>query len=219
MIEISGKEFGEFPDTPQGISALRDRVEFYLKSIRNQQVYCNALNAYITFRRRGIKKTLSFSGDPRKLKALIAIKAIIQTAHLMDIQKNDKSENKPQSLAYFHLKQCVKIGQVIYDFRVIIEQDHQGKLFYDLNVLEESTKKPKYEHKLENKSKGQHLGYSVLDSTDSCHSIRLWYRNQCHNLEKKTEFMNYFLDEVEATTKREDVNSKIHRLFSYFGWY
>ena len=159
MIKLTGNEFGVFDNTPEGKRALRSAVADFLESLKGQFVYCKAIHANVELRKRGIKKALSFSSDKRKLQALFAIKQIIAQPQLINTQQNHKTENKPQVLGYYHLAQKVQIKDKIYEFRLIIEKDQSGHLFYDLNRLVENL--PEYEGNTENKSGGQHSGKNI----------------------------------------------------------
>lgn len=79
-VKVSGTELGDFPDTPEGKKSLRAAVKAHLEGLRGQMVDCPVLGAKVEIRQRGIKETLAFSGNPKKLKLLHAIPQIIGAA-------------------------------------------------------------------------------------------------------------------------------------------
>lgn len=133
-IALTGKEFGEFPDTPEGKKELRAAAKTYLEGMRGQMVNCPVLGAKVEIRQRGIKETLAFSGNPKKLKLMHAIPQIIATATAAVREDNHKKAKKPFVEAYFFLKSTVELEGEQIALHVVIEQDDKGRLYYDLMV-------------------------------------------------------------------------------------
>ena len=133
-IALTGKEFGEFPDTPEGKKELRAAAKTYLEGMRGQMVNCPVLGAKVEIRQRGIKETLAFSGNPKKLKLMHAIPQIIATATAAVREDNHKKAKKPFVEAYFFLKSTVALEGEQIALHVVIEQDDKGRLYYDLMV-------------------------------------------------------------------------------------
>ncbi len=143
-IEIKGNELGEFDtDTPTGLKALRQAAKNHLMGLRGTWVHNKHLDKDIEIRKRGIKETLNYSANPKKLKLLAAIEQIIATAKPIDgvqtIQPNYKPTEKPDALRYFHLGNSATVAGELLHFDVIIEEDKNGVLHYDI-VMEGSRK-------------------------------------------------------------------------------
>lgn len=133
-LELTGQEFGEFPDTQDGLKALRKKVKEWLQSIRGQWINCPALGGQVEMRKRGIKEAIANSAYPQKLKLLFALRQIIEGAESARRAPNTKPELKPDVEAYFYLDSVVQMGGESFALHVVIEQDQHGKLFYDLLI-------------------------------------------------------------------------------------
>lgn len=133
-VSVSGTELGEFPDTPEGKKELRAAVKAHLESLRGQMVDCPALGQKVEIRQRGIKESLAFSGNPKKLKLLHAIPQIISAATHAERSENHKQDKKPDVVAYHYLKSTVVLADERIALEVVIEQDSNGHLYYDLMI-------------------------------------------------------------------------------------
>lgn len=133
-IELTGTEFGEFPDTPEGKKQLRAAAKAFLEGMRGQLVDCPALGGKVEIRQRGIKETMAFSGNPKKLKLLHAVPQIIGQATVAERSENHKRDKKTTVEAYFYLKTTVSLAGEPIAVRVVVEQDLSGQLYYDLLV-------------------------------------------------------------------------------------
>jgi hypothetical protein len=133
-IELTGTEFGEFPDTPEGKKALRGAAEAYLKAMRGQMVNCPVLGAQVEIRQRGIKETLAFSGNPKKIKLLHAVPQILASATAAEFVQNFKLDKKPQVVGYYNLSSVVALAGESIAVRVVVEKDNMGHLYYDLMI-------------------------------------------------------------------------------------
>lgn len=134
VVTVTGTELGEFPDTAEGKKELRAAVKAHLEGLRGQMVDCPALGGQVEIRQRGIKESLAFSGNPKKLKLLHAIPQIIKAATVAERSENHKRDKKPDVAAYFYLNSAVKLADEQIALAVVIEQDSQGHLYYDLLV-------------------------------------------------------------------------------------
>lgn len=155
IIELSGNEFvnGDKDFTiKENKTALRDEVRGYLENLigktekgkepKGKIVHNIALDRDVLLSTRGMNEMLNWSADPRKLKAIAAIEDIIRTAKpeagTNPRQDNEKRENKPFALAYYHLKAKVSIaGEELPPVRVIFEEDDKGLLHYDFIIQKE----------------------------------------------------------------------------------
>ncbi len=133
-IALTGTEFGEFPDTPEGKKQLRAAAKTFLEGMRGQLVDCPALGGKVEIRQRGIKETMAFSGNPKKLKLVRAVPQIIASATLMERSPNFKKDKKPDVVAYYRLKSVVELADEEIKVQVVIEQDSNGHLYYDVLI-------------------------------------------------------------------------------------
>ncbi|SFL23949.1 hypothetical protein SAMN05216302_104612 [Nitrosomonas aestuarii] len=138
VVVLSGKELGDFPDTPDGLKALRGAARTYLESKRGKWVKCPAMPndengnvREVELRQRGIDEFIRYSAKSEKLKLAAKIEEIIETAFNAETETNFKPEKKPSSIAYYRLKNRVAIDGEAHDVTVLIEQDLQGYLHYD----------------------------------------------------------------------------------------
>ena len=130
-VELTGNEFGELPDTPDGLKALRAAARAYLETLRGKWVDCPALGRKVEIRNRSIKEMMAFSGNPLKLRALAALEQIIRTGQEPKREENWKAK-KGATVAYYRLRSTVHIGGKPVSVTVVIEEDLQGFLHYDL---------------------------------------------------------------------------------------
>lgn len=140
-VELSGNELGSFDETKKGLIDLRSKAKDVFNSIAGSWIDCPALeddegeNAKVEIRKRGIKKFISHSADPRKLKLVAKIEDIIATATNATWQENIKVSNKPMASGYYHLENTIKLGEELIKLRVVVEKDvKDGLLHYDLLV-------------------------------------------------------------------------------------
>ncbi|MCK2122125.1 hypothetical protein [Pseudomonas sp. PNPG3] len=133
-IALSGTEFGGFPDTPEGKKDLRAAARAYLEGMRGQMVDCPVLGGKVEIRQRGIKETMAFSGNPKKLKLLHAVPQIISQATVAERSENHKRDKKTTVEAYFYLRATVSLAGEPIAVRVVVERDLSGQLYYDLLV-------------------------------------------------------------------------------------
>jgi len=134
VVTLTGTELGEFPDTPEGKKELRAAVKAHLEGLRGQMVDCPALGGQVEIRQRGIKESLAFSGNPKKLKLLHAIPQIIKAATVVQRSENHKADKKGAALAYYYLQSKVTLADEQIAVRVVVEQDDKGHLYYDLLI-------------------------------------------------------------------------------------
>ncbi|MGL5453072.1 MAG: hypothetical protein ACRDBT_11960, partial [Aeromonas sp.] len=133
VIELTGEELGEFPDTKDGMALRRVATKKFLEeNIKGKWIECAAIGEKIELRQRGIDESINWSAKPKKLKALVAIEQIIRGATSPNYQSNTKGNKKPGVVEYIHLKNKVSIDGEVTSFRVVIERDTAGLLHYDL---------------------------------------------------------------------------------------
>ena len=155
-ISLTGKELGDFEDTEEGKKALRKAAKEFLQTIRGEWVDCPILGGKVEIRQRGIKEIIAFSADPRKLKLMPALKQLIKSASSSDKQQNKKLDKKPEVMAYYHLHSSIILEETKIFVQVIIEEDRDGLLHYDMIIDDDAVALP-----LDNNSRNT----TALDST------------------------------------------------------
>ncbi|OBW97700.1 hypothetical protein, partial [Gallibacterium anatis] len=137
-IEVTGKEFGEFDtSTKEGKKLLREEVFKYLTNLADikEKVYCRELKAEVGFTKSGAKKFKKFGADILKLKLAAKIKQIIALGKKFKPSHDSYDPKEKQyGIVYHYLKTPVKIDGIEYGARVVIREDNNGKLHYDLQV-------------------------------------------------------------------------------------
>ena len=142
-VTLTGKELGDFPDTEEGTKELRKAAKAFLMGMRDEWVFCKGLGKEVQIRKRGIKETIAFSADIRKLKALAAIKQIISGADSPIREDNFKKNEKPDVVAYYHLRNSINLDGATLPLTVVVQEDDKGFMHYDMlidrNVVETKT--------------------------------------------------------------------------------
>ncbi|GLZ19464.1 LPD1 domain-containing protein [Burkholderia plantarii] len=133
-VVVAGNELGDFPDTEEGKVELRAAAREYLRSLRGKLVPCPALGKPVEIRQRGIKETLAFSADPRKLKLIAAIEKIIGAGKNPVREVNHKLGAKPTVDAYYHLESAAVLNGNPLALQLVIEEDKGGTLYYDFLI-------------------------------------------------------------------------------------
>lgn len=134
-IVLTGKELGDFPDTPEGKKALREAAIDMLLKLRGDWLDCPALNAQVEIRKRGVNKIRSTSADPLKLKVIPAIREILASAIKVRTKPNYDRENSQNILAYHVLRAAVVIGSEEKGVRIVVSEDDKGLFHYDHTLL------------------------------------------------------------------------------------
>lgn len=134
IVDISGDEFDGFPDTDEGKKALRDAVKAQLMAMRGEWVDCPALSAKVELRKRGIEKSLSASGDVRKLKLMAQIKRLIASASKTGARSPYNQADDKSAVAYYTLRAFASLDGQKIAVRLVIKEDVNGKFHYDATV-------------------------------------------------------------------------------------
>lgn len=166
VIEVRGDEFGNFPDTTEGVKELRKTVFSYLKGLaeKNDRVFCPAVNADVEFTASGAKKYKQLSGNPIKLKIAAQIKQIIAQGKLFKPSEVSYDEHEKKSqLTYHYLKTAVSVDSVEYGARIVVREAPDGRFHYDLRV-EDSVNSI-----LDNADKEMAAPIPVNESGGGCH--------------------------------------------------
>jgi len=137
-VELTGKELGDFPDTPEGLIGLREAARAHFEAKRGKWVKCPAMPKdangnvrEVEIRQRGIDEFIRYSAKPEKLKLAAKVEEIIETAFDSQPEPNFKPTKKRGVLGYYRLKNRVSIAGEPHEVTVLIEQDTSGYLHYD----------------------------------------------------------------------------------------
>lgn len=140
LIEITGKEFGEFDtSTAEGKKALREKAFEYLKSLaeNDEKVYSKALKADVGFTKSGAKKYKQLSANP--IKSMVAAKIKDLIARGTQFKDSLEDYEGKVKLTYHYLKAPLKLEGNEYGVRMVIREDSNGEFHYDLQVKDDLT--------------------------------------------------------------------------------
>jgi hypothetical protein len=137
-ITLTGKEFGDFPDTEEGKKALRSAaIDYYDKELMGRDGVLNvALDKVVEFNAEGRNKIKSFSADPRKLHLVHALRSIVASGKPTPISplKPHAKAAKKGVVAVHVLKTPVMLGGERIKARFLVYEKADGHLFYDHSV-------------------------------------------------------------------------------------
>ena len=134
-ITLTGKELGDFPDTAEGKKALRQAAKAEFEKLLGQWVDCPTLGGQVEIRKSGIKKTMSLSGDPKKLKGIAGIAEIIRNSSLIESVKPNNTQLEQNVQAYHYLESTVVLDGESLNYRIVIKEDDKGQFHYDFSIL------------------------------------------------------------------------------------
>lgn len=137
IIHLTGKEFGEFEETPEGLKQLREiAINYLIKLMKDgESVYCKAVNSDVSFDTTGIKKIKSFSSNRIKLKSLFAIKKLIKNATLVTADKISYDvEERKRGVTYDVIKSPIIVDGIEYGVRMVLRKLPTGKYQYDVQI-------------------------------------------------------------------------------------
>ena len=134
-IVLTGKELGDFPDTAEGKKQLRAAAKAAFEKLLGDWVDCPALGGQVEIRKSGIKKTMSLSGNPKKLKGIAYIAEIIKNGSLITSIAPRDAELEKNVKAYHYLKSAVVLDGESLNYRVVVKEDDKGQFHYDFSVL------------------------------------------------------------------------------------
>lgn len=137
VVELTGDELGDFPDTPEGKKALRQAAIEELTKLRGTWLDCPALGAQVEIRKRGIDKIKSASADPLKLKIIPRIREILASATRIGRKPNYDIANSPSTAAYHTLRARVRVAGLERQVRIVVTEDDKGLFHYDHTLHEE----------------------------------------------------------------------------------
>lgn len=234
-VELSGNELGSFDETKKGLTDLRSKAKDVFNSIAGNWINCPALeddegeNAKVEIRKRGIKKFISHSADPRKLKLVAKIEDIIATATNATWQENIKVSNKPMASGYYHLENTIKLGEELIKLRVVVEKDvKDGLLHYDLLVpknksfdsLQENDNKKMPETAIPDHDSGVASGtdniksnyadeVNMFDSIEDDYEINIEILEVIEQGNSSKQAEDNFVDTTDKSAKEQSITSQL----------
>ena len=234
-VELSGNELGSFDETKKGLIDLRSKAKDVFNSIAGNWINCPALeddegeNAKVEIRKRGIKKFISHSADPRKLKLVAKIEDIIATATNATWQENIKVSNKPMVSGYYHLENTIKLGEELIKLRVVVEKDiKDGLLHYDLLVpknksfdsLQENDNKKMPETAIPDHDSGVASGtdniksnyadeVNMFDSIEDDYEINIEILEVIEQGNSSKQAEDNFVDTTDKSAKEQSITSQL----------
>lgn len=131
VITLTGKELGDFLDTPEGRKALREAALKELEALRGKWLPCPALGGDIEVRKSGIKKVISLSGDRRKLQVVSKLPELLQSAQKISEKPNYDAKNTPNIKTYYTLRSIVSLDLENLAVRIVVSEDNHGRFYYD----------------------------------------------------------------------------------------
>lgn len=99
--------------------------------LRGEWLDCPALNAEVEIRTSGIKKTLSLSGDPRKLKLVAALEPLIRNASKLSSSTSYAPDQERSIVAYHYLQSMAALGGEELTVRFVVKEDDKGNYHWD----------------------------------------------------------------------------------------
>lgn len=113
------------------IKQLRKAAEaFYLSELSEKSVQ-NVDLGEVKFSKRGLKKAISSSANPLKLRLFTVIKAVLEHGELKRSADNTHLEQHPNIKRYHWVQAEVKIGDELVTVEVNVEEHTDGKLYYN----------------------------------------------------------------------------------------
>lgn len=127
-VEITGNELGDYKD----IKELRQKaVDYYKSNLQGKTVKHPELGE-VLFSRKGRNKYEAFSGNPGKLKMVIALSDIVSKGEYLGPEDLHKKRNDG-AIRFHRIQKDVQVGKDNpKSVQVIVWEDKNGNKFYDL---------------------------------------------------------------------------------------
>jgi hypothetical protein len=132
-IVLTGKELGDFPDTPEGEKDFRAAAKVILMAMRKDPIFCDALSVDVDIVREGVNKITSMSADNRKLELVAGIRSLIKSAIFVKETKPYSSDEQ-DIVAYHIMRNNVILAGVDLQVRFVIKEKNDGHFQYDYTV-------------------------------------------------------------------------------------
>lgn len=134
IVELTGKELGDFPETEEGKKALRETAKAQMNTMLGTWIPCPALDGDVEIRKSGIKKFISTSADTRKLRLVSALDQIIRNGKKLASRLPYNNDSDKSARAYHVLRTEVSISGQTVAVRTVIKEDANGKFHYDATI-------------------------------------------------------------------------------------
>ncbi|WP_321946584.1 hypothetical protein [Paraburkholderia sp. J10-1] len=136
-VVVNGSDLGDFPDSPEGKVALRAAAKAAYELMLGQWVPCPALGGDVELRKQGMKKTLSMSGDVRKLKLIPMIKELITAGQRVGTQNAYDLPETMNVVRYHTMRSLVELNGQPLAVRFVVKEDDKGMFHYDHTVAKQ----------------------------------------------------------------------------------
>lgn len=135
VVTLTGNELGHVDETTkEGKQQLRTQAKALFEDMLGDWVDCPALGGKVEIRKRGMKKVLSASRDPRKLKVVAGLKSLITVASKLKTVAPYNANEDPSAVAYHILQAPVQLGDDPLSVRIVVKEDQQGEFHYDHSI-------------------------------------------------------------------------------------
>ena len=132
---LDGTEIAGIPQednlTPDQRKAMRKSVDsWYRDNLQGTEVETEI--GKVRFSARGRKKFVSTNPDPITLRMIPAVKAVLEKGRYVGSRELDRTRD--DSIVRFHrLEAPVSVGRDVHDVAVLVGEDAEGNLFYNLS--------------------------------------------------------------------------------------
>lgn len=125
---LSGKELGEFGND---LKALRKAAaDWYKKNLQKTTAFREDIGE-IRFSLKGMREFKTYGADPDKMRMIVAVKEIIEGGEY--IERDSVHKPRKDTIVAFHVIEADAIlGGKSYRPQVLVAEDENGNLFYDL---------------------------------------------------------------------------------------
>lgn len=139
-IELTGKEFGDFPDTHEGRGELRKVVEENFRNILGRTFYSRALNAEVELRdsKQTPAKFFFKNFNPKKLKSVAAIGHLIRNGVKFKPSGKPYDKSDTNTKLYHYLRAEFVLDGELLAARIVVKEDVDGHFHYDHTIHQSS---------------------------------------------------------------------------------
>lgn len=139
-IELTGKEFGDFPDTHEGRGELRKVVEENFRNILGKTFYSRALNAEVELRdsKQTPAKFFFKNFNPKKLKSVAAIGHLIRNGVKFKPSGKPYDKSDTNTKLYHYLRTEFVLDGELLAARIVVKEDVDGHFHYDHTIHQSS---------------------------------------------------------------------------------
>jgi hypothetical protein len=116
----------------EDLRELRKLVFEYYKNYLQGKYFFHPVLGKILFSRRGIDKFISSSANKEKLIMVTILTNIVETGRYLGSE--EPSHPRKDGIIKFHrINTLVKVGRAFKEVSLLVAEDRNGKIFYNLN--------------------------------------------------------------------------------------